>query len=597
MEEGHVSCNIDEKGLATIEFGHPSSNALPGKILSKLANAITEISNDPSCKLILLKSAGNRAFCAGASFDELSAIKNIEDGKVFFSGFANVINACRTSSKLIIGRIHGKAVGGGVGIASAVDYAFATEAASVKTAARNAWKAALTKVRLGDSTFGNSGLEAAFKNCTILKEFITTKGVTNTSAVTTLKEMFSGCGALETIDMRGMDTSAVTSFEKFHNMSSGSKTINVIGLHSRNISSLASGNAVNGFANAFTNVQISNNELNKCYVAWGNNTFGTTPIGRFTNAPATGTGTVGVTAKVNYKTAQSNGSVAAGSNAILLRNFLNGETQTIADLQVGDRVESSNAAFPTGMVVLIGSIVGNTITLVRADNGDAVNLTGSGFTNNVLLRFPVTAGHTVIPVDTFTGPSGNVIGSISTGLTISHPDGDFPTNATVTAVGTRTITISSPIGYTTGSAHTTAGVGKLFNNTDFTFKSNVLTLAGAPTGTIRNGMTVTGTGITGTPKVADATNQSALVMDAPIAQPGANTLTFNFSSGDVIAADFGTATYKNSAEVPFLGSTTSNTSHFFTPSLARETLTTNYFTNSSSGILGKSWTISDGGIG
>ena len=132
MEEGHVNCNIDTKGLATIEFGHPSSNALPGKILGKLAKAITEISDDPSCKLILLKSAGNRAFCAGASFDELIAIENIADGKIFFSGFAKVINACRTSSKLIIGRIHGKAVGGGVGIASAVDYAFATEAASIK---------------------------------------------------------------------------------------------------------------------------------------------------------------------------------------------------------------------------------------------------------------------------------------------------------------------------------------------------------------------------------------------------------------------------------------------------------------------------------
>ena len=132
MEEGHVNCNIDQKGLAIIEFGHPASNALPGDILSKLANTITEISNEPNCKLILLKSAGNRAFCAGASFDELIAIQNIEDGKMFFSGFAKVINACRTSTKLIIGRIHGKAVGGGVGIASAVDYAFATESASVK---------------------------------------------------------------------------------------------------------------------------------------------------------------------------------------------------------------------------------------------------------------------------------------------------------------------------------------------------------------------------------------------------------------------------------------------------------------------------------
>jgi len=131
MQEGHVITTL-EKGLATIEFGHPASNALPGNVLSKLAKTITEFSSNDACKLILLKSAGKRAFCAGASFDELIAIQNIEDGNEFFSGFAKVINACRTCSKLIIGRIHGKAVGGGVGIASAVDYAFATKAASVK---------------------------------------------------------------------------------------------------------------------------------------------------------------------------------------------------------------------------------------------------------------------------------------------------------------------------------------------------------------------------------------------------------------------------------------------------------------------------------
>ena len=131
MQEGHVSTTL-ENGLATIEFGHPSSNALPGTILAKLAETITQLSSDDTCNLILLKSSGNRAFCAGACFDELIGINNIEDGNLFFSGFAKVINACRTCTKLIIGRIHGKAVGGGVGIASAVDYAFATEAASIK---------------------------------------------------------------------------------------------------------------------------------------------------------------------------------------------------------------------------------------------------------------------------------------------------------------------------------------------------------------------------------------------------------------------------------------------------------------------------------
>lgn len=131
MEKGYVHTSL-ENGLATIEFGHPSSNALPGNILSQLAETIDQFGSNTECKVILLKSAGTRAFCAGASFDELIAIENMEDGNIFFSGFAKVINACRTCSKLIIGRIHGKAVGGGVGIASAVDYAFATDAASVK---------------------------------------------------------------------------------------------------------------------------------------------------------------------------------------------------------------------------------------------------------------------------------------------------------------------------------------------------------------------------------------------------------------------------------------------------------------------------------
>lgn len=132
INDGHVQFKIDGKGIATIEFGHPLSNSLPGRILNKLANTIIEIGQKEAVRVIILKSGGEKAFCAGASFDELISIKNIETGKVFFSGFANVINACRKCPKLIIGRVQGKAVGGGVGVASAVDYCFATKYASVK---------------------------------------------------------------------------------------------------------------------------------------------------------------------------------------------------------------------------------------------------------------------------------------------------------------------------------------------------------------------------------------------------------------------------------------------------------------------------------
>lgn len=132
INQGHVEISVNSEGIATIEFGHPLSNSLPGKILQKLADTITDAGNNDAIKVIILRSQGDKAFCAGASFDELISIDDLETGKKFFSGFANVINACRKCPKFIIGRVQGKAVGGGVGVASAVDYCLATRYADVK---------------------------------------------------------------------------------------------------------------------------------------------------------------------------------------------------------------------------------------------------------------------------------------------------------------------------------------------------------------------------------------------------------------------------------------------------------------------------------
>ena len=129
--EAYVKSTI-ENGIGTIEFFHPQSNSMPSSQLKNLVEEINNLGKNDNAKVIILKSAGEKAFCAGASFDELISIKDFETGKTFFSGFANVINAMRKSPKLIIARIHGKAVGGGVGIACAADYTFATENASVK---------------------------------------------------------------------------------------------------------------------------------------------------------------------------------------------------------------------------------------------------------------------------------------------------------------------------------------------------------------------------------------------------------------------------------------------------------------------------------
>ena len=128
---GSIETSI-HNNIATINFFHPSSNSFPSILLQNLTDTINLLSKNDAVSIIVLKSTGTGAFCAGASFDELLLITNYEEGNRFFSGFANVINAMRKCPKLIIGRIHGKAVGGGVGLASACDYSFATTKSEIK---------------------------------------------------------------------------------------------------------------------------------------------------------------------------------------------------------------------------------------------------------------------------------------------------------------------------------------------------------------------------------------------------------------------------------------------------------------------------------
>lgn len=131
IHEGYVKVE-HEHGIFTIEFYHPQSNSLPGALLENLAQTIHSVSHEAGTKVIILRSAGDKVFCSGASFDELASIKTETEGLRFFSGFAKVINAMRKAPQLIIARIQGKCVGGGVGLAAAADYAIAVEGADVK---------------------------------------------------------------------------------------------------------------------------------------------------------------------------------------------------------------------------------------------------------------------------------------------------------------------------------------------------------------------------------------------------------------------------------------------------------------------------------
>lgn len=131
VQKGTIQTTLSN-GIATITFGHPASNSFPQTLLEELTHTFYQLGNQDAVTVIVLQSDGDKTFCAGASFDELLAIATLEEGSRFFSGFANLINAMRLCPKIIIGRVQGKAIGGGVGIIAACDYAYALDQASIK---------------------------------------------------------------------------------------------------------------------------------------------------------------------------------------------------------------------------------------------------------------------------------------------------------------------------------------------------------------------------------------------------------------------------------------------------------------------------------
>ncbi len=155
--QGSLYTRIENK-VAHVEFGHPASNSFTSELLDRLAGELHSLAGKDNVSVILLRSEGERAFCAGASFDELVAIDDPVSGKAFFSGFAKVINAMRACPQPIIGRVHGKAVGGGVGLIAACDYAFATEGASVKLSEITIGIAPLVIAPAVERKAGKSGL-------------------------------------------------------------------------------------------------------------------------------------------------------------------------------------------------------------------------------------------------------------------------------------------------------------------------------------------------------------------------------------------------------------------------------------------------------
>lgn len=130
-QAGHVAVSAHD-GVASVEFYHPKGNSLPATVLRRIAEAIDEVAVRDDVRVVVLRSGGTGPFCAGASFDELKAVATATEGKDFFMGFGRIILAIRRCPKPVVARVHGKAVGGGVGLVAACDYAIAVESASIR---------------------------------------------------------------------------------------------------------------------------------------------------------------------------------------------------------------------------------------------------------------------------------------------------------------------------------------------------------------------------------------------------------------------------------------------------------------------------------
>ena len=389
-------------------------------------------------------------------------------------------------------------------------------------AARLNFKTHLKKFYLGDSALkqgGSTSNSLSFEGCTGLTEFISVKGISNTSNLTNLRNMFLGCSSLRYIDVRGLNTTNVTTLNgAFKNIGSG---VTLIGFHSLNLSSL--NRTVTGPEIDFSGTTFNSDELSRCYVSWVNNTFFTLPTGI---EDATGVvGGVAITAKTAQLTFDRDGTASA-SDTFVVDGFRNGFTNTINDLSLGDVVTCGSSSWPTGTV---------TITNIDTGTGEiTISATPTGnLGNNAVIKRVYSAGDTKISVQQITGNDGSNITSLETGMVVTASNAAFPSGTvTVTAVGQQAIQISSGL------------VSDIGNGKALTFKETTIRLASAPTGTIVNGMSVTGTGRSGGPFiVTDATDQQKPIVDKAVNPVVGNSLTFNATDTNDIKFDMGSTKY------------------------------------------------------
>ncbi len=115
-------------GLTVLCLNRPEArNALDLATMAALADAIDDLSGDPSRRAVILTGAGTEAFCSGADLLEFSRYTSAEDARMMIGLMGDALLALERLPVPVIGAINGYALGGGSEIALACDIRFADE--------------------------------------------------------------------------------------------------------------------------------------------------------------------------------------------------------------------------------------------------------------------------------------------------------------------------------------------------------------------------------------------------------------------------------------------------------------------------------------
>lgn len=136
-----IRIETDARGVATLSLARPDKhNALSQTMMEELTEAAGRLGADPAVRVVVLAAEG-ASFCAGGDLGWMKAQMGA-DAETRRNGarlLAGMLSALNSLPKPLIGRVHGNAFGGGVGMMSVCDIAIAATDA----------KFGLTEVRLG----------------------------------------------------------------------------------------------------------------------------------------------------------------------------------------------------------------------------------------------------------------------------------------------------------------------------------------------------------------------------------------------------------------------------------------------------------------